>query len=105
YLMNPVQQKKGERAFFPRLALWVDGENGLIMANNLYPPGDIWNQFQKDFIEVLNNLGYIPESIGVDSSMGIDLIDLYSVELGIDLVFTPDHPLFLDLSETLGDFF
>ena len=105
YLMNPVQEKKGERAFFPRLALWVDGDSGLIIANNIYPPGDIWKQFQKDFIEILNKVGHIPDSIGIDSSMGMDFIDLYAYELDFDLVFVPDHPLFLELSETLGDFF
>lgn len=105
YIMNPIQENEGERPFFPRLALWVDGDSGFIIANNLYSPGDIWNQFQHDFIEVLDEIGYIPDSIWVNSSMGMDLVELFADELDFELEYDPDHPLFSDLSETFEGFF
>lgn len=105
YMMSPVQEKPEDRPFFPRLALWVDGDSGLILENYIYPPGDIWNQFQHDFIEILNKLGHIPDSIGIDSSMGMELLALYGDELDIDNVFAPEHPLFGELQESMGNFF
>lgn len=105
YLMTPVQEKKEDRPFFPRLALWVDGDSGLILENFIYPSGDNWKQFQNDFIEILSKIGHIPDSIGIDSTMGMELMELYGDELNIDLVYAPEHPLFEELQQSMGDFF
>lgn len=105
FIATPVQEYAEQRPFFPRLALWVDGESGLIAGNYTYAPQNIWKEFQADFLELINKVGYIPESIGINSPMGMEFMDVYGDLLDVDLVYAPEHPLFAELRSTFQQFF
>lgn len=41
HLPRPTHDRKGERPFYPRVALWVDHGTGLIMGHSMFGPTDV----------------------------------------------------------------
>lgn len=105
YLLSPVQEKKEERPFMPRLSLWADEDSGMILNSQIYNPQNLWENFQKECRDVFLDLGFIPDLITVDSEMGIMLLKRFAEELRIDLDYAPFHPIFVEIKESMQEFF
>lgn len=105
YVFQPIQDKKGERPYFPKLVLWASNENGSIIDSQLIQPTRIWNPFQKKCQDVFKKLGYIPTRITVDSPMAMELMEDMAERLRIELILDPAHPILIGLQENMDEYF
>lgn len=63
YINRPVQEKRGERPYFPTFVLAVDVNTGFIIHNDLLPIENVAMRVQKSFLDMLLRLGKIPREI------------------------------------------
>ena len=63
YINRPVQEKRGERPYFPIFVLAVDVNTGFIIHNDLLPIENVAMRVQKSFLDMLLRLGKIPREI------------------------------------------
>jgi hypothetical protein len=63
YINRPMQEKRGERPYFPTLVLAVDANSGIIIHNDLLPVENVVMRVQKSFLDMLLQLGKIPREI------------------------------------------
>jgi hypothetical protein len=63
YINRPVQDKRGERPYFPTFVLGVDVNTGFIIHNDLLPIENMAMRVQKSFLDMLLRLGKIPREI------------------------------------------
>lgn len=104
YVFKPIQDRKGEQPYFPKLILWADTKSGLILDTQLTHHNRTWKVFQEKLQSVFKNKGYIPNRIIADSDDAMELMDELAERLRIELIFDPGHPLFKDIQKSMGDF-
>jgi len=65
YAPTPVRESKDERPYFPYTTLCVDGETGMILHSELYPPRQHAEKFRGSFLDFLENAQGLPREIRV----------------------------------------
>ena len=62
---SPVQDKKGERPYYPYLTLTVDHESGFIFGTDLASPETYLEEFPERFLALAERLERLPVEIWV----------------------------------------
>ncbi|UOE75105.1 plasmid pRiA4b ORF-3 family protein [Parageobacillus thermoglucosidasius] len=63
YINKPVQEKRGERPYFPIFVLAVDVNTGFIIHSDMLPIENVVMRVQKSFLDMLLRIGKIPREI------------------------------------------
>ena len=93
YIDNPVQERKGERPYFPEMTLAVEPNNGLVLAVELNGPAPSAVERQDTIVRVLEKFGELPAEITVDSEAQANLVETITRHLGIGLAVGPTPAL------------
>lgn len=81
-----IQERDGERPFFPNVVLGVEDEGAMIVYYQVFERVDYGKQLQAALVEMLNKLGFLPAEICVDSERIALKISALTTKLGIRLV-------------------
>ncbi len=60
---TPVQENPDERPYFPKIMMIVDAETGMIVAHEPFTATSFSKDFQKSFVKVCKDNGFIPGKI------------------------------------------
>jgi hypothetical protein len=93
YIPEAVQEKKGERPYFPVLGLWMERQHGLILGVEIVHPNDYVKCIQEKFFEILDQQRWIPETIEVQKEKAYHLLAPIAQKLGINLKLVPELPM------------
>jgi hypothetical protein len=63
HVNKPIQEKKGERPYFPIFVLAVDLKTGLVIHQDLLPLNDMAMRVQKSFLDMILSLGKVPREV------------------------------------------
>jgi hypothetical protein len=86
----PVQERKGERPFYPYMSLWVDHESGAVLHVQLSEHADSEGEFQGAFLDLIEkNGGAVPKRVLVSSEGAKRILEPLSRELGFRLERSP----------------
>jgi len=104
----PVQEKKGERPFYPYALMIVDGETGHVVSVELLSPKTslvaMWAEVPNRVLENLEKLKTLPKRILVSSDLLYELLIPVSEELGFILEAWEELPNLEDAKYGLLEF-
>jgi hypothetical protein len=63
YVNKPIQEKKGDRPYFPTFVLAADLKTGLVIHQDLLPLNDMAMHVQKSFLDMILSLGKVPREV------------------------------------------
>ncbi|MDQ0338353.1 hypothetical protein J2S00_001137 [Caldalkalibacillus uzonensis] len=67
YMTEPVQNRKGERPYFPTMCLFFDGKSGMVISFALAEHNAEVHKLYSELHKLIDCLGYIPAVIQVES--------------------------------------
>lgn len=95
----PTPVKEGDSAFFP-YAMPVLNEQGIVLDMQLFNPDELEGRVANRFLELIQNVQYLPQSLLVGSQLACDLLEPIAKELKITLEQTGELP---HLAHFLGE--
>ncbi|WP_347548594.1 plasmid pRiA4b ORF-3 family protein [Pseudalkalibacillus hwajinpoensis] len=78
-----VQERVGDRPFFPNVVLGVEDEGALIIYYKVFERTDYGSQLQASLVELLDKLTFLPTEVSVDSERVALKIHALTSKLGI----------------------
>ena len=93
YIDDPMQDGRGERAYFPEMTLAVEPNNGLVLAVEVNGPAPSAVERQNTIAGVLEKSDMLPAEIIVDSVTVANLVETITRHLGIKLSVGPTPAL------------
>jgi hypothetical protein len=81
----PVQDKRGERPYYPYLWMSVDHRSGFVLGTDLIAPETHLAEFPERFLALAERLNWLPTEIWVTKEDAYDLLEPLTSRLGIDL--------------------
>ncbi|HDM79443.1 MAG TPA: hypothetical protein ENG51_23725 [Deltaproteobacteria bacterium] len=104
----PVQEKRGDRPFYPYAFMIVDGNSGHVASVELLNPGaslgNMWAEVPNKLVENLEKLKVLPKRILVSSDLLYDLFYPLSEDLGFVLEAWEELPNLDDAKHGLLEF-
>ena len=104
----PVQDKRGERPYYPYAFMMVDGSSGVVISMELMNPGtslgNMWSEVPNVLLKRLSGLKIMPKRILVSSDLLYDLIFPLSENLGFSLEAWEELPNLDDAKYSLLEF-
>lgn len=82
---TPVQDKKGERPYYPYMIMTVDHRSGFVFDADLASPITYLAEFPERFLTLAERLGKLPREIWVNKEDAYDLLEPITSRLGIEL--------------------
>jgi len=82
---TPVQDKKGQRPYFPRMLMVVDYGSGLILGSDLTHPEEPMTHFVERLLSMGERYQWLPAQIGVKRPELFHLLRPVTSRLGIEL--------------------
>ncbi|HMQ47038.1 MAG TPA: hypothetical protein PKA00_06335 [Saprospiraceae bacterium] len=104
YIPGAMEDKKGERPFFTRFAVWIAYGSGMITGFKILSPEEMDNEFDAIFLEQLHLLEMIPQQLVVDSKQAFDLVEPIAEALEIELIHDSEIEEFAEMKNSLGIF-
>lgn len=101
YAPMPIQERRDERPYFPRLLAIVHAESGLILTFELGGPDDRLTVFRDRIMSCLENQKTLPEQFLVDHDEAATLIEPIAKTLGIILHRVRELPAFTEALDAL----
>ena len=95
YYFEPVQDKEGERPYFPYMLLVLDAESSLIVGHEVFKYGNFETELQKALVKICRDNKCRPQTIMVGTELSMEYMQHFEKYLGAKLEFDED----------LGDFF
>jgi len=105
YLTSPVEEKKGDRPYFPRLFLLVDKKDGMPLDQHLLHNDDRLERSKIGLgmlLEYISNFGR-PLSINVRDDRVADIIADFCEKIGVKLIAGQGIPNIDNILETLSN--
>ena len=84
YYPGPIRDKE-ERPYYPYITLWVDQHSGFILSYDLAKPAECMDEFQGQFLKLVENRKILPQEILVKKEETFKLLKPIASELGITL--------------------
>lgn len=103
YYPEPVQDKEGERPYFPYMLLVLDSESSLIVGNEVFKYGNLETDLQKTLVKICRDNACRPQTIMVGTHETMDYLKPFEPYLGTKLEFDDDLADFFE--ELKGDLF
>jgi hypothetical protein len=82
---TPVQDKKGERPYYPYMTLTVDHRSGFVFGTDMASPETYLEEFPGWFLALAERLKKLPTELWVKREDAYDLLEPITSRLGIDL--------------------
>lgn len=102
FLPGGIREKADERPVYGRIGQWITYPDGLILSFQVFDNVDFETKFLLWFLDSLENqLKFIPKQIVVPNQYNERLIAGLCEELGIELIFSPDEPIFEEIYDSI----
>lgn len=105
YAPYPVQERKGQRPYFPYLCLWVDRENGLVLKHSLAKHEELPGTFCENFLSLIEDLNVIPSSVLVRREEALEMLSPLANALGIDIDMVKRLKIMDEVRENMFTYF
>jgi len=92
YMPQPVQDKPGERPYYPYTFLWVDSQSGMILHSHLVRPSPELPEFAEQLLQLMERMEGLPSQIQVSREKAFLLLEPIASELDIELHYTKRLP-------------
>lgn len=96
---------RGERPFYPRLCIWIDGKTSMIISAQLAEQADCREEYVRQLIELLKTLNRKPARIEVGSVKAYYALKISAEQLGIPLRFHLRLDALLDAKDAINESF
>ena len=104
YLYTPVREEKGERPYFPMMAVVIDRNSPLFLPQQLMGSGPSETDRQELLVKLLAAAPWLPSEIVASTPRMAQLVESVTSPLGIEL--SVDHtPAVYDIRDAMSDFF
>jgi hypothetical protein len=101
---TPVQDKKGERPYYPYLTMTVDHDSGFIFGTDLVSPENYLEEFPERFLALVERLKKLPTEVWVKREDAYDLLEPITSRLGIELYLVDELEALEEARAALGRF-
>ncbi len=98
YFPQPTQDEPGERPYFAKTLMFVDGRSGMILAPRLVRPEEWRPAYQEQLLELIEQARAIPSELAVRDEETRDLLAPAAQPLGIRLRVAKQLPA-LDMAQ------
>ena len=106
--MTPVQEKRGERPFFPFALLVVDAGSGMILSQDLLSPlpsiDDMYSRVPQAVINMFLNNNMLPYEVNTQSPMLTAVLTVLLEQFGIPVVERPFLPMLNEAKEAMHQY-
>ncbi|HID87642.1 MAG TPA: hypothetical protein EYP55_09750 [Anaerolineae bacterium] len=82
---TPVQDKRGERPYYPYVLMSVDHASGFIFGTDLVSPETYLAELPERFLALAERLNMLPAEIWVQKEEALELLEPITSRLGIEL--------------------
>lgn len=103
YSPKPIKEK-GERPFYPYIALWVDHYSGFILSQHLAKPAECISEFPGQFLKLAEDYKTLPQEILVRKEETFNLLEPITSELGIKLRRVKRLSMLEDAQASMSEF-
>jgi len=106
FFLSPsaVQEKRGERPYYPYLTMTVDHVSGFIFGTNLASPGTHLEEFPERFLALAERLKWLASEIWVKKEEAYSLLEPITSRLGISLNIVDELEALEEAGAALGRF-
>jgi len=106
FFLSPsaVQEKRGERPYYPYMTMTVDHGSGFVFGTDLDSPGSHLERFPERFLALAERLNRLPVEIWVKKEEAYDLLESITSRLGIELYLVDELEALEDARIALGRF-
>jgi hypothetical protein len=106
FFLSPsaVQEKKGERPYYPFMTMTVDHGSGFIFGTDLASPGTYLEEFPERFLAIAERLKRQPIEVWVKKEDAYDLLEPITSRLGIELYLVDELEALEEARTALGRF-
>lgn len=102
YMMSGVMEEG--RIVLPKLALWMSYPDGQIIKQDIISPDEGLAKLEASFYELCDAIKFIPKQVACNSQIGAIAISTLADELGIELFYAPEEPVFKEIAESMSQF-
>ena len=85
YLHTPIQEKRGERPYFPAVVLVVDRDSSFILSPDVLGAGTSATERQDVLVRLLEAVDVLPVEVVVDSTSTAHLVESVTSSTGVKL--------------------
>ncbi len=103
-MRTPIQERKGERPYYPTMILVVDGRSGLVLSGEILGARPSATEKRDTLLALLERVDALPREIVVDSMRSAQLVEPIAEGLGIGLSLG-DTPALAEAREEIRDGF
>lgn len=89
---QPIQERSGERPYFPKVSLLVDSGSGMVLAPELMHPASWHQSYQKHVLATIEQTGVLPTTILVAEDELEALLMPLAELLGFSVEFADELP-------------
>ncbi|HJV45074.1 MAG TPA: plasmid pRiA4b ORF-3 family protein [Bacillota bacterium] len=101
YFTEPIQDRVGQRPYFPYHALWIDHEQEYILDVAMVERGNHEEYFQEKMLEIIDRIEVLPKEIWVQRERAYQLLAPITQKLGIKLIIVPTLPVLRNVVEDM----
>ncbi len=105
YAPYPVQERKGQRPYFPYLCLWVDRKSGLVLKHSLAKHEELTGIFCEKFLNVIEDLKVIPSSVMVRREEAWEMLSPLANALGFEINMVKRLKIMDEVRENMFTYF
>lgn len=105
YYPQPVQEKKEERPFYPKMMVLADHHSRMILSFAMEEKDQYQDSFIHEFLSFLDRFKMLPKKIMASDDEFIHLFQPMTDKLGIELVQTNNLEAIGDIEQSMNSFF
>jgi hypothetical protein len=106
FFLSPtaVQDKEGDRPYYPYLTMTVDHRSGFIFGSDLASPESYLAEFPWRFVALAERLKKLPAELWVEREVAYDLMEPITSRLGVELYLVDELEAVRNARSALGRF-
>jgi hypothetical protein len=106
FFLSPsaVQEKRGDRPYYPYMTMTVDHRSGFIFGTDLASPGTYLEEFPGRFLALAERLKKLPTELWVIREDAYDLLEPLTSRLGVELYLVDELESLEEARIALGRF-
>ena len=99
-----IQEKRNQRGYFPNMMLVIDGNNGMILAHEIFEPGEMPSQLQHGLLKTVNQMQALPETLLTSNWKSYYLLQDIARALSVELAMDPDIKVIDEIMDSMMGF-
>lgn len=105
YAPYPVQERKGQRPYFPYLCLWVDRKSGLVLKHCLAKHEELDSAFRENFLSLIEDLKVIPSAVMLKREDALEMLAPLAEGLKIEINMVKKLKMMDEVRENMFAYF